>query len=192
MQFAELVRSRRTVHDFADEPIPRAWLDEALALAVWAPNHKLTLPWAYYEFNSEQKTRWAEWAVEMKIAKKPLLAADENFRARERQKWLAIPHVFWLLQRVSAGQDSQRHREDFAAVACAVQNITLALWQHGVASKWSTGKITTEPRLYELAGLSAADYENCGFLLIGYPAAVPEVMGRKLNASGQLFTAVRV
>ena len=41
---AGLIRSRRTIHDFREEPAPSDLARKALDLARWAPNHHLTEP----------------------------------------------------------------------------------------------------------------------------------------------------
>ena len=47
MELEEAIRSRRTHKAFAPQPVPRGELDELLALARWAPNHRLTNPWRF-------------------------------------------------------------------------------------------------------------------------------------------------
>ena len=44
---ADLVRARRTIHDFRKESAPPALVRKALDLARWAPNHHLTEPWRF-------------------------------------------------------------------------------------------------------------------------------------------------
>ena len=73
--------------------------------------------------------------------------------------------------------DDFRRREDYAACACAIQNLMLSLWSEGVTSKWTTGSITRDPMTYEHLGLTPpgeegheeGDQKILGFIWIGYP-----------------------
>ena len=47
MDVATAIRTRRTHKAFGPEPLPREQLEELLALANWAPNHNLTVPWRF-------------------------------------------------------------------------------------------------------------------------------------------------
>src|SRR5690606_15464269 len=47
-RFAEAIRSRRSVDLFEPDPPGTARLLEAIELARWAPNHRLTQPWRFY------------------------------------------------------------------------------------------------------------------------------------------------
>ena len=45
MEFETLVMTRRSVHDYKNEPVPRALIDEVLSVAKWAPSSMNTQPW---------------------------------------------------------------------------------------------------------------------------------------------------
>ena len=64
-------------------------------------------------------------------------------------------------------------REDYAACACAIQNLSLSLVEDGVGCKWSTGKITTDPKTYHLAEINPIEEEIIGFIWIGYGIIPP-------------------
>src|SRR5690606_3257170 len=60
--------------------------------------------------------------------------------------------------------DPTQQREDYAAVACAIQNFAIALRQDGWDSKWSTGGLTRDARTYELLGVDQNALEIVGFV----------------------------
>jgi len=62
-------------------------------------------------------------------------------------------------------------REDYAAVACAVQNLMLALHAEGVGSKWTTGAVTRDLRTYDLTEVDFDIERIEGFIWIGIAAA---------------------
>jgi nitroreductase len=71
--------------------------------------------------------------------------------------------------------DAFRAREDYAATACAIQNMMLAAAAAGLGSKWGTGKLTRHPEVWSILGVDAATEEVVGFISIGVPANVPEI-----------------
>jgi nitroreductase len=45
MEFEELVRTRRSVRGFKDDPVPRQLIDEIIAVAKGAPSSMNSQPW---------------------------------------------------------------------------------------------------------------------------------------------------
>ena len=80
-------------------------------------------------------------------------------------------------QRLSGPAAQQR--EDYAAVACAIQNIQLAAWAEGIGMQWSSGKIIALPQTYEVLNIPAGEEEIVGLLFFGYPASIPAAPARK-------------
>ena len=99
--------------------------------------------------------------------------------ADARSKILSKPCVVAVSQ--LPGPPAQR-REDYAAIACAVQNIQLAAWAEGVGMQWSSGKIIESAPAYEALGIERAQEEIVGLLFFGYPAAVPAAQPRRALA----------
>ena len=63
--------------------------------------------------------------------------------------------------------------EDYAACACAIQNMSLSLVADDVGCKWSTGKITKDPNTYKIAQINSSEEEIIGFIWIGYGTKPP-------------------
>jgi nitroreductase len=181
MDLEQLIKSRRTVHDFETRAVPPEVIRKAFELSVWAPNHKLTCPWAYYFFSKQDQAirqQLGAISLEYKIKKNPNLATNEALKSQEVQKFCEIPELVLLLQKSTA--DSKQEFEDYAAVACGVHNIGLHLWQAGVGSKWSTGPVTKDVRVFELAKVNPVEYVSRGWLWIGYPQKTPPAQPRQL------------
>ena len=56
MEIKDLIKSRRTIHQFKpgacpDEAVVRAAMEQAM----WAPNHHLTQPWRFYLLGERSK-----------------------------------------------------------------------------------------------------------------------------------------
>lgn len=171
LSVSELIRSRRTIHDFQTTVPPREILLEALELACWGPNHHLTEPWHFYWLGPETAAAIAKLNAELVSAKRGAEAGAEKLA-----RWQALPG--WLVVTCDRNEDSLREREDYAACCCGIQNFMLALWQQGIGVKWTTGPVTREPRFYDLIWVDPATESVVGLLWYGYPLETP-MLGRK-------------
>jgi len=170
---AALIRARRTIHDFTARLPPRTLVLEALDAARWAPNHHRTEPWRFTLLGPQAIGRVIDLNTELVRTKSGDVAAE-----RKRARWAAVPG--WLIVTCVRSDDPGREREDYAACCCAVQNFALALWAAGVGSKWSTGKVTRDPRFMAAIGADV-EFEFCvGLVWYGYAAEVPAQSRRPL------------
>lgn len=160
-----LILNRRTVHDYKSEKVPKDIVDEALKLSVWAMNHKLTSPWRWGVLGPEVRSRVANLAVEIKEKKEQQKLSEGQVKSTLSK--FTSPSDLLVVGQVRAA-DAFRQREDFAAVACALQNMSLFLWSKSVGTKWSTGEITRHPKIYEWVGWNPESIEIVGFFWIGF------------------------
>jgi nitroreductase len=163
-----LLLSRRTIHDYTAQPLPEGALDAAIEAAIRAPNHKLTNPWRFTLLGPQAREALSTLAVHLKTD--GAMAPPERV-AKVRAQFDTPPALLVVSQIVSP--DAHRAHEDYAACACAIQNLQLSLWARGVGSKWSSGAITTHADTYKLAGVSAPE-QIIGFVWIVYPANIPD------------------
>ena len=159
MELSTALFARRTIKDFKPDPVPAEVLERALTAGLWAQNHKLTQPWRFTVLGLETHRRLAE-------------ATGDN-----AGKILSKPLIVAVSQRL--GGDAVQQREDYGAVACAIQNIQLAAWAEGLGMQWSSGKIIRLPAAYELLGIDREAEEIVGLLFFGYPARTPAAPPRK-------------
>jgi len=165
--FAVALRARRSIDLYETTPVGTDALLDAIEVARWAPNHRLTEPWRFYLVGPTTAAALVELAAEIDTAKKGPRAGDAR---RERLK--SIPGFFVLTSRRS--HDALLDREDYAACACAAQNLMLYLWQRGIGVKWTTGGVTRDPRFYELLAIDSSQETVVGFFFYGVPKVVPE------------------
>lgn len=154
MDFYQLITTRRTVHSYLPEKVPDAILQRAIECAIHAPIHRLTFPWRFFYVGPETKAKIAALEIEAK-----------------RKKFLGGGEIIVLGLEKSSRPDVAE--EDYASLACAVQNMSLYLWSEGFGTKWATGAITQNLELHELLGTSPDKVRLCGFLWVGKPEAVP-------------------
>lgn len=160
---AQIIGTRRTVHDFAPRAVPREIISAGLALALRAPNHHLTQPWHF----SLLGPRTAEAMALLNADQVRARSGDDAARLK-LERWRAVSG--WLLVTCDRDADPVREREDYAACCCAIQNLQLYLWAHGVGMKWTTGAVTRMPEFFALAGIDPEQQSVVGLLWYGYPA----------------------
>ena len=169
--FGNWLRARRSIALFRPEVPPRALIQAAIEVACWAPNHHLVEPWRFYFFGPERMAALIDLECEIRVERK-----GPDAGAARRQRLAGIPG--WLLLASEMGDTPLATQENYAATCCAAQNLMLYLWRAGVGTKWTTGPITRDPRLYELIGLDSKQSQIVGLFHYGYPKFVPEQQRR--------------
>lgn len=167
MTTQDTILQRRTISSFKPDSVPpREIVDNALEAARWAPNHRFTEPWRFYLLGPETAKAIVDINTELVRAK-----SGDDVAAAKQQKWSSVPG--WLAVTCVKNDDPLIAQEDYAACACAIQNIQLSLWEQGVGVKWTTGAVTRDPRFYDTLWIDPAQETVVGLLWYGYPAEVP-------------------
>ncbi len=155
MELFQAIESRRTVKDFTSQPVPDELLMRALGAGLWAQNHRLTQPWRFALVGPQTREQLTKFFP--KAPSKPAIVAVSCLRS----------------------DGGEQEREDYAAVACAIQNIQLAAWDLGLGMQWSSGRAATGPSNYAVLGIDAERETLVGLLLFGFPATVPAAQPRQ-------------
>jgi nitroreductase len=172
VSIAALITGRRTIHDFRPEPVPVEKIRKAIDVARWAPNHHLTEPWHFYLLGPDTIRAVIELNTQLVREKNGAEAANAK-----QQRWAAIPG--WLAVTCDKSADQRQLQEDYAACCCAIQNMMLYLWSENIGVKWSTGKVTRDPRFYDLLWIDAEAETVVGLFWYGYAQEIPPA-ARKL------------
>lgn len=183
MNLQELILDRRTIHDYRPGPLPEGALERAVAAAVAAPNHRMTEPWRFVRVGPEAREVLLTVSAELKGGALPE-AALQKLRAK-----MLNPAELLVVCQVK-NEDPDVAREDYAAVACAVQNAMLSFWSEGLGSKWSTGAVTTADRTYQVLGVDPAREEIVGFLWAGHAIKLDLPKPRRRQPLGDVLRSV--
>ncbi|MDR6551587.1 nitroreductase [Paenibacillus qinlingensis] len=169
---AALIKERRTIRDFKQDPVSDELLLELLNVAVWAPNHGNRQPWRFILYKGDGRKALAD----------AMLQTYDDEEMREKHgipKWndfMKIPaHLVVILK-----EDTRQKQwdEDYGAVCALIQNFQLAAWEQGLGVVWKTNNYNYELEFQQSVGLQA-DEKIVGLLNVGYPASVPKVQPRK-------------
>lgn len=176
MTLAELIRSRRSISDFTDQPIPEGLIEELLETAVWSPNHHLTEPWRFIYITGDGKRRYAEIRRDMALenSKTSDPEAQRTLSEQTYKRFISVPAYLVVVMQENA--DPMTREEDYGACCCLVNNLMLLAWERGLASSWRTPKINT--RLREYFGLQERE-KMVALVQLGYPKSTPT--GEKRN-----------
>lgn len=175
MDAVEAIRTRRSIPRLGGE-VARGTVDELLAAALCAPNHRLTRPWRFSVVAGAAREclgrRWAEIAA----AERGLPAdARTKFIDSEARRLLRAPVVIFASTRTDANPEVAT--EDFAATAAAIENLLLAAHARGLGAMWRTGRMAYHPAMVGLLELDPLD-RIVGIVYLGQlieppPAAPP-------------------
>ena len=175
----EVIRWRRTVHNFTAELPPFEQIEKAVELARWAPNHRHTEPWRFHHLGTETTSAIVDLNAKL-VAEKNGAAAGEA----KRERWNMIPGWLVVTSALSP-EDSELEKEDYAACCCAIQNLSLYLWSVGIGVKWTTGAVTRHPDFYRLLSVDPAERQTVGVLWYGCAANVAQ---QKRQPVGEILT----
>ncbi|GAB3680314.1 nitroreductase family protein [Salinisphaera aquimarina] len=163
---AAFIRGRRTVDQFTGEIPAESIIREAVEVARWAPNHHLTQPWRFYLLGPDTKQALVDLNTRLVAARK----GDEVASAK-RERWQAVPG--WLAVTCANDADPVVAREDYAACACAIQNLALYLHSAGIGSKWISGEATQHADFMSILGADPQQEYCVGVIWYGYAKRRP-------------------
>jgi len=168
MEIAEAIKKRRTLHIFSKKRVPREVIEKSIFAANQAPCHRRTFPWRFTSIGIKKRELLYQLQLTLKFGDKTI---DESSLKRIREKMLNPSHLLIATQVCTDNQVQKL--EDYAACACAIQNLSLSLVADDVGCKWSTGKITKDPNTYKIAQINSSEEEIIGFIWIGYGTEPP-------------------
>ncbi len=191
-QFLEAARTRRTVRDFADRPVPRDIIERCLLAASSAPSGANRQPWRFVVVGDpeikrrireaaeeEERAFYAERAPQEWLDALAGLGTDENKPFLERAPWLVV--IFAESYEV---RDDGSHLKNYyvsESVGIATGVLIHALHHAGLASLTHT----PSPMRFLNELLGRPDNERPFLILVvGYPeegARVPVISKKGLD-----------
>ena len=168
MELAQAIQKRRTIHIFSNKSVPNEVVEKSIFAANQAPCHRRTFPWRFTNIGIKKRELLYQLQLTLKFGDQP---TDESSLKKIRDKMFNPSHLL-IASQISTDNQIQK-LEDYAACACAIQNLSLSLVENYVGCKWSTGKITKDPNTYQIVEISPSEEEIIGFIWIGYGAEPP-------------------
>jgi nitroreductase len=170
MDVIRAIETRQSVGRVKQDPVPRELIERILESAVHAPNHRITEPWRFHVFTGKGRGELARARAEIARLQAETEGEDAELAAgrisRERKKAFRAPVVIAVI--CEAGRDEIETLENYAACACAVQNMQLTAHSLGLAAMWRTGPVVYHDHMREVFGMKEGDMV-VAHLYVGYP-----------------------
>lgn len=170
----EHLKTRRSVYpvNYIPKAISKEVLVELLECADQAPNHKMTEPWRFSIFRDQGLAKLANQLTKIYKDSTPENVFLQKKSDAIREKVLRSGAVVAICLHESG---KVPRWEEVAAVASAVQNLSLAAAAYGIGSYWSTPQLIQELRPF----LDLAENESCiGLFYMGYHVEEPRYGNR--------------
>lgn len=173
-----LIRRRRSVFPktyIADKPVERALIEQLLENANWAPTHRLTEPWRFRVFHSEEsRRRLGAYLADFYLKNTPQEQFSEEKMKKSGENPLLSAAVIAIVMRRDPAA-SVPEFEEIAAVSMAVQNMWLSCTALGLGCYWSTPRAALEADAF----LELQPGERClGLFYMGWHN-MPEIPGKR-------------
>ncbi len=195
---SELVKSRRSIRRFKDEPVPEELLVKALELATWAPNGGNHQAWRFLVVTRKELISQMADAVK---AKTELMASwpeaepfgDDVVRWRQNSDFFrgAPVCIAVLMGKYSSiadrilqargetdaiARDIRAWREigksSLQSAAAAITYICLFLHSFGLGTTWMAGPLQAKKEIEQLLEVPAG-WDFVGLIPVGYPVETP-------------------
>jgi len=173
-----LIHRRRAVFPkfyIPGKPIDRVCIEQLLGNANWAPTHRLTEPWRFKVFHSdESRQRLAAYLSEFYLKNTaPELFSEEKMKKSGENPLLAGAVIAIVMLRDP--EERIPEFEEIAAVAMAVENMWLTCTAQGLGCYWSTPRAALEADAF----LELQPGERClGFFYLGWHE-MPDIPGKR-------------
>ncbi len=198
--FRRLVRERRTVRAYRDEPIDLAALERAIEDACWAPSPHHAQPWRFALVSSDAARRslaeamgdkWGEDLAGDELS--PRLIAGQIKGSRVRLSRARALIVVCSSQRDMDQYPDARRRQaerDMAVqgVGAAIQNLLLSVHLQGLGACWMCAPLFCPDVVQRALGLPD-DWEPQALITVGQAVEQPPVPARRPLDESMLIRA---
>lgn len=184
MELTEIIRKRRSVRRYREEPVPEEVLRELLELACWAPSAENEQPWYFVALTCSEELQRLQQTMEqvaedMKghleeyLPKHPRIVAQTTDFLR-RLGGAPVCILAFLQRDYGELRDSM-----LESTAAAIQTLLLAAKERDLGTCWinAATHLGYGPVLQELYAPNKG--ELVSVVTLGYPERTPIAAGRK-------------
>lgn len=180
MELRQAIMERRSIRKFKDKEIPKELIEEIIKLSMWAPSAMNTQPWKFYVICGDKKE---ELKKIMSHSFKDLqyrlhdLFKDKMVNMIEKYFTNFGNAPYFIVVTTDKLSNEVYQIGAYESAAAAIQNLSLAAHEAGLATCWMTGILWTEGEILKF--LNAPDKRLVGILTLGYPDQEPPIPPRK-------------
>ncbi len=170
MRITDVIAARRSIKRFTPRPVTREEIEELVAAAGLAPNHRLTQPWRFYVLGPEARFAYGLVLGARKARKvadpEKAVALRDTVAAEHR----ALPAM--LAVAVVSADDAEVREEDYAATMMGIENLMLTAVGMGLGTHIKTGGVMNDPAARAAAGVRDGE-RIIAVINLGEPAEIP-------------------
>ena len=169
-EITDLIKDRRTIYpeQYSERKIQKEQIELLLNNAIWAPTHGLTQPWRFIVFQEEALLDLSESLGQTYLTHVPAEKQEDAKLAKMMSRPKLASAVIAIIMHREADTKINEN-DDFAAVACAVQNMHLTATAQGIGAFWATPGVLNMPTFRSF--LELTDEDKCvGLFYLGYPS----------------------
>jgi nitroreductase len=170
MNVTDAIQQRRSIKRFTDRSLTRDEIEQLLAAATMAPNHRLTQPWRFHVLGPEARYAYGAALGERKAKKAATPEAGRTLRDAVASEHRALPGM--IVVAVVRNDNPEIAEEDYAAAMMGVQNLALAAVSMGLGTHLKTGGVMADPAARAAAGVGD-DERIIAVVNVGEPNEVP-------------------
>ncbi len=190
MTLHELIRSRRSIRRYTDQPIAPEIVERLLIAAIWAPSAHNRQPWRFAVIQIDSAKLALASAMGDRLRADRLADGDpveavEADAARSRARITSAPVVIaacLTMADMDRYPDTRRKKAEYLmaaqSVAMAMQNLLLTAHAEGLGACWMCAPLFCPDAVKEALNLPD-DWEPQALITLGYPADSGKPASRK-------------
>ena len=170
MNVTDAIQQRRSIKRFTERPVTRGEIEQLLAAATLAPNHRLTQPWRFHVLGPEARYAYGAALGERKARKAATPEAGRALRDAVANEHRALPAM--IVVSLVKNDNPEIADEDYAAAMMGVENLALTAVGMGLGTHLKTGGVMADPAARAAAGVGD-DERIVAVVNVGEPNEVP-------------------
>jgi len=175
MHLEDAIQQRRSIKRFTDRPVSRQEIEQLLAAATLAPNHRLTQPWRFQVLGPEARHAYGAALGERKAKKAATPEAGRALRDTVANEHRALPTM--IVVALVKSDNPEIAEEDYGAAMMGIENLALTAVSLGLGTHIKTGAVMADPAARAAAGVGD-DERIVAVINVGEPADVPPAKPR--------------
>jgi nitroreductase len=177
-EFIRLLKARRSIRKFKNEPVPREVIERILNAAIEAPSGKNRQNWRFYILTGEKRDAY------LKLSQKSWLGIKDILQKRLKPSLYDFTERFFytlgdapvMILCYSLNDDDEKHLTSVGSVYMAVENLNLAAVAEGLGCCTMGAPLEIKKEVDEFLGLTDLPEYREGRLelLCGVALGVPD------------------